>query len=83
MNHACSKASKLASDSLDRRLTLSERLRLLLHTAICGVCRHSSEEIALIHTTARLIHEQRSGNIRLSAEQRRRLQKALEEQCSP
>ena len=82
MNHACSKASKLASDSLDRHLTLAERLRLWLHTAICGVCKHSSEEIELIHTTARLIHEQESGSIRLSDEQRRRLQKALEEQCN-
>ena len=83
MNHACKKASKLASDSLDRPLSLAERLRLWLHTAICGVCRHSSEEIELIHATAKLIHEQESGRICLSDEQRRRLQRALREQCGP
>lgn len=83
MNHACSKASKLASDSLDRRLTISERFRLWLHTTICGVCKHSSGEIELIHTTARLIHEQENGTIRLSDEQRQRLQSALDQQCGP
>ena len=82
MNHACREASKLASDSLDRPLTLAERLRLWLHTAICGVCKHSSEEVELIHTTAKLIHDQESGRIRLSDKQRQRLQQALKEQCS-
>ena len=83
MNHACRKASRLASDSLDRPLSLGERLRLWLHTAICGVCKHSSAEIELIHTTAKLIHDQECGNIRLSDEQRRRLQQALEKHSQP
>jgi len=83
MNHACKKASRLASDSLDRPLSLVEQLRLWLHTAICGVCKHSNEEIELIHTTAKLIHDQESGRIRLSDEQRQRLQQALQEQCGP
>ena len=79
MNYACKEASKLASDSLDRELTLGERLRLKIHTLMCGKCKNSNETMKLIRNTATLISQSRSGEIRLTDEQRESLRKTLEE----
>ncbi len=79
MNYACKEASKLASDSLDRRLSLCERLKLKIHMLMCGKCKNSNETMKLLRNTAVLISQSRSGEIRLTDEQREALHKALEE----
>jgi hypothetical protein len=79
VNYACKEASKLASDSLDRRLSLRERLKLKIHMLMCGKCKNSNETMKLIRNTATLISQSRSGEIRLTDEQRESLHKALEE----
>ena len=79
MNYACKEASKLASDSLDRRLSLRERLKLKIHMLMCGKCKNSNKTMELIRNTAALISQSRSGEIRLTDEQRESLRKALEE----
>jgi len=35
---SCNQAARLISESLDRRLTAGERLRLKLHLAMCKLC---------------------------------------------
>ena len=79
MNYACKEASKLASDSLDRRLSLRERLKLKIHMLMCGRCKNSNETMELIRNTTVLISQSRNGEIRLTDEQRESLRKALEE----
>lgn len=41
----CKQASKLISQSLDRPLTWSEKVRLRLHLFICDPCRHFEQQL--------------------------------------
>jgi predicted anti-sigma-YlaC factor YlaD len=43
---SCEKASHLASDALDRDLSMSERLALRLHCLICRSCRRVVKQLA-------------------------------------
>ena len=79
MNSACKEASKLASDGLDRKLTLWEKLKLQIHMSMCGKCKNCNKSMKLIRKATKLISQSRSGKIRLSDEQRESLQKALDE----
>lgn len=78
MNSACKEASKLASDGLDRKLTLWERLKLQIHMSMCGRCKDCYETMKLIRKTSKLISQSRSGKIRLTDEQRESLHKVLD-----
>lgn len=79
MNSACKEASKLASDGLDRKLTLWERLKLQIHMSMCGKCKNCNETMKLIRNTSKLISQSRSGKIRLTDKQRESLHKTLDE----
>ena len=48
----CEQSSRLLSDCLDRDLSLSERIALRLHTAICRPCRHLRTEMDAIKSAA-------------------------------
>jgi hypothetical protein len=79
MNHACNEASKLASDGLDRKLSLWERLKLQIHMSMCGKCKNCNETMKLLRKTTKLISQSLSGEIRLTDEQRKSMHKALNE----
>ncbi|MCD2174932.1 zf-HC2 domain-containing protein [Rhizobium sp. C4] len=49
----CWSATKLASDSLDRKLTLVERMRLGTHLAMCPACRRFSRQAADLRQLSR------------------------------
>lgn len=49
---SCRKASRLISDSLDRPLTLPERLRLRLHLGICSRCRRFDRQLTMLRKAA-------------------------------
>lgn len=55
MRHFCQQASRLASDALEYRLSVIDRLRLRLHMMMCGNCRNFEEEIKLLHDVILLI----------------------------
>ena len=44
----CCEASRLASDSFDRRLTFSERIGMWAHLGICGSCRRVRRQVAYV-----------------------------------
>ena len=44
----CKQASQLISQSLDRSLTLRERLALKLHLFICAFCKRFSQQVRVI-----------------------------------
>lgn len=46
--YSCKQASQIASDALDRKLTLGEWINLKLHLAMCGMCRNFNNNIRLI-----------------------------------
>jgi len=49
----CKEASELASRSLDRKLSLSERLSLKIHLLLCANCTNFYGQIFLLHKAAR------------------------------
>lgn len=48
----CQDASRLASESLDRRLCLYEKLALRLHQGVCWSCRQFERQIRLLRDAA-------------------------------
>ncbi len=77
MKHACQYTSRLASDSLDRPLSLWERIRLKLHLSICNNCRNCDANLKLMRQINALIRDNRYGQLRLSEQQRKQLHEAL------
>jgi len=49
----CRQASRLQSQSLDRELTLSERLSLRMHTAVCDACTRVSRQLHFLRRALR------------------------------
>jgi len=45
----CKQATELMSQSLDRDLTLNERVRLKLHLLICTGCVNCNKQMNLLH----------------------------------
>ncbi|PCI26916.1 MAG: hypothetical protein COB67_09635 [SAR324 cluster bacterium] len=45
----CEEISELLSASLDRRLSLAEKLSLRLHWAMCKFCREYKRQMLMIH----------------------------------
>jgi predicted anti-sigma-YlaC factor YlaD len=46
---SCEKVGQMVSESLDRRLSLSERIRVKLHLAMCALCRRYANQLAFLH----------------------------------
>ncbi|PJA32611.1 MAG: hypothetical protein CO187_03340 [Zetaproteobacteria bacterium CG_4_9_14_3_um_filter_53_7] len=77
MKHACKEISRLASDSLDRKLTLWEKLQFRMHLLICSNCRNCADSLKLMRHALALIEKTKYGNVRLSDTQRNKLKQAL------
>lgn len=78
MKKSCHYASRLASDSLDRPLTLLERIKLKLHLSICSNCRNCDSSLKMMHRINELMRSNRYGQIRLSEQQRKHLHESLD-----
>ena len=82
LNASCRKASELASASMHRRLTLSERIGMYTHLMICKTCRQYRQQIRTLHAwlrdradqfdPAQVLPEER-----LSTDAQKRIQAAL------
>ncbi len=77
-NKSCRKASRLASDAYERRLSLGERFRMRLHILMCQSCRNCEHEIHLLHDVLALIRK-RHGSLdaELSLKDREVIRNAL------
>ena len=49
----CRDISALVSRAMDARLSVSERLRVRLHLAICGACRRFAQHVRMLRWGAR------------------------------
>ena len=45
---SCLAATRLISESAERKLRVRERLALALHLAICGLCRNFDRQVPLL-----------------------------------
>jgi hypothetical protein len=50
---SCKQASQLISQSLDRTLTLRERIALMLHLIICKYCKRFSQQVQTLRNAMR------------------------------
>jgi len=78
MKPSCQQVSQLVSDSHERRLSLSERLRLHLHLLMCRLCRAYERDIRLLKSVCGLLQkEQIQADVCMSAEEHERIRQAL------
>jgi|GEM_PF-3043991 len=54
-NKSCQRASSLASDACERKLSFREWFRLRLHMLMCQNCRNCEDEIHLLHDVLALM----------------------------
>ena len=76
----CQDVSRLVSDSLDRRLTLRQRLQLRMHLLMCGLCSRFRRQMLFLKDAARQYlasGEDTDLGTGLSPEVRERLKQAL------
>lgn len=75
----CKHASRLVSQSMDRRLSMRERLGLWLHLLICDACSQFSRQIALLRQAVRQWSARVENDVRvgLSTDARRRIAAAV------
>ena len=45
---SCKEASKLISEGMDRRLSVSERITLRLHVGICDACARFTSQVQFL-----------------------------------
>ena len=50
---SCREFARLTVARIDRPLTATERLRLGVHGAVCGICARFASQFALLHELAR------------------------------
>ncbi|HVY70227.1 MAG TPA: zf-HC2 domain-containing protein [Verrucomicrobiae bacterium] len=81
MSPSCKQAARLQSDSLDRKLRLSERLGLRLHLLLCKWCRRYGQQVRFLRDAARRNTEKLAGpgTGRMSDEARERIKRSLQD----
>ncbi len=75
----CKQASKLVSQSLDRPLSWSERLRLRFHLLICDACNHFNRQLRVLRNAVKRMmqHTEGDSTIQLSLEARDRISREI------
>jgi hypothetical protein len=76
---ACDELARVMSESLERRLSARERMRLRLHFLICDYCRRYLGQLRTMRDTARERPEESLPDAALSADARERIRRALAE----
>lgn len=76
---ACERSSRLASESFDRDLTLTERLAMRGHELVCRSCRRFHRQLVALREAIRRRRSLASAGLpeSLSAEARRRIMQSL------
>ncbi|WP_221763694.1 zf-HC2 domain-containing protein [Methyloradius palustris] len=76
---SCKEASRLISQSLDRQLTVRERLSLRFHLLLCDMCTTFRRQLSLIRVAVRRYKTQIENNesIRLSEDAKLRISNSI------
>lgn len=77
----CREATKLLSDSLERRLTVRQRIGLRLHVMMCSACRAYGRQIAVLNRMFRHyvpLHDGQLGHS-LSPSAKERIKQAMKD----
>lgn len=84
---SCKRVSRLLSESMDRELSVWERIALRFHLAMCRLCGGFSEDLKLLREAARRHAQQIDDgtgldDVTLPAEAHQRIKRLLKEQAS-
>lgn len=60
----CKEVHQLASEQLDRELTLMERARMQVHLLLCDACRNFNNQMGLIRRTMRRLSNDDSEHLK-------------------
>jgi predicted anti-sigma-YlaC factor YlaD len=60
----CKEVHRLASEQLDRDLTLIERARMQVHLMICDACRNFNDQMGLIRRAMRRLSKDDSEHLK-------------------
>ena len=71
----CKEISKLVSQSLDRKLSLRQRMGVRFHLMMCSLCRAYEKQTLLLRNAVRTYG--RENTERLPEESKQRIKKAL------
>ena len=76
----CDELTQLASESLDRRLSLKERILIGLHIGMCVLCRRYHRQLRVIHEALKENPDSfaEAYQATLSADRKARLKKLIE-----
>jgi len=81
MKHACKRVSQLTSESFERELSLTEKIQLKLHFAMCGLCRNYHQSLKMMANIFKHIREHDlKQDVQLPAEAKLRIQSVLEKE---
>ena len=75
----CEESTRLVSEGLDRRLTLSERWAIRLHSLACWSCRRFHRQLHFIHEAGRQRTDLDLDVHRLTPDARARIEALLRE----
>jgi hypothetical protein len=77
---SCKDASKIISQSLDRKLTMGERFNLKLHLLICKYCKYFSQQLQTLRVAvkANVYAVENDNTIEMSAEAKNRIAAMVE-----
>jgi hypothetical protein len=76
----CREVTRLVSESLDRKLPLSERIGVRIHLLMCKLCPEARRQMLLLREAARLFTLESGGvglDASLSPEARDRIKRSL------
>jgi len=79
MKHACEEISRLASEKLERRLSLVERVRLRLHLLMCSACRHYDAHITKLHRILKKRQKNTWSDVQLPSDKREKIKASLKD----
>ena len=82
---SCKQVSRLLSASMERRLSLWERIGLWFHLSMCKLCKGFSKDLEQLREAARrhaenIENDVDAADVALSTESRERMKRALESQ---
>jgi len=82
MMRSCKEVSRLASDRMDRELSLRERMAFRLHVMMCRNCLRYARQLAVLRQASEKLRLDRFGtdSDRLSDEARERIAQRLPKQ---
>jgi hypothetical protein len=76
----CKKVTHLVSESLDRKLSLYQRMGMRIHLMMCKFCSRYQEQLLFLRKTARLYSESSEDpdlSIELSSEVGKRIKESM------